>query len=119
VFLKYVVTQMFLPCIVASLIYIFRWQLTSGWVFGFQLCLLALLFNVIRAFYTCLSEDKRFKRFAKFMAAESFLLMPPALGGYAIWYFHAIPLEWWVIVIIAVYGLFFVLGTVAATQLKN
>lgn len=119
VFFKYVVVQLMVPCIVASLIYLFRWQLTPGWIFGFQLCALALLFNVIRAFYICLAEDERFERFAKFMAAESFLLMPPALGGYAIWYFKAVPLEWWVIVILAVYGLFFLFGTILATRLER
>lgn len=119
VFFKYTVVQMFVPCIALSLIHIFQWQLSSTWIFWLNLYGVLLQCTILRAFFTCLAEDSRVTRFAKVMAAESFLIMPPAAGWYAIVYFNAFPLEWWVIVLLSVYGLFFLLGTAVALQLEK
>ncbi|MCE5189602.1 MAG: hypothetical protein LLF75_10560 [Eubacteriales bacterium] len=119
VFFKFIVIQMFIPCFVASLVYIFGWHLSPGWVFAFKLYALLLLIGILRTFFTCLAEESGVKRFATFMATEIYLLTLPAAGWYSIRYFNAFPLKWWVIVLYVVYGIIFLIGTIAATQIKE
>lgn len=119
VFFKYLTVQMIVPCIVASLIYIFSWQLSTGWIFLFKLFGVALALSILRVFFLCLAQASSMKRFAGFMSTEIFLLVPPVCGWYAIHYFNAFPLKWWVIVLYSVYGLIFLIGTIAAAQSKD
>ena len=118
-FFNYIVTMLIIPCIIASLIYIFQWQLTPGWVFVFKLYGIGMALSILRAFFTCLAEEISVERFAKFMATEIYLLSLPICGWYAINYFDAFPLKWWIIVLYSVYGLIFLLGTIAAAQSKD
>ncbi len=119
VFFKFLIMQMIVPCIVASLIFIFDWQLSPGWIFGFKLIGLAIALSILRVFFTCLAEARSVKRFAAFMAVEIYMLVLPICGWYAITYFDALPLKWWMIVLYSVYGLFFLIGTIAAARMKD
>lgn len=119
VFFKYIVVQLYIPFIVASMVYIFGWRLSPGWIFVFKLYGLLMLIGILRVFFTCLAEESGVKRFATFMAAEIYMLTLPAAGWFTLKYFDAFPLKWWVITLYVIYGIFFLIGTIAATQVKD
>jgi hypothetical protein len=116
VFFNYITTILIVPCIIASLIYIFDWELSPGWIFVFKLYGIALALGVLRAFFICLAEESGVRRFANFMSTEIYMLILPVCGWYSINYFDAFPLKWWIIALYSVYGLIFLLGTIAAAQ---
>ena len=103
-FFKYLLCSLILPCLVASLIWIFQWRVSAGWSFAFRLYGLLLAFGVLQAFFSA-CENSGARRFSKAAGTVVKMLNFPAALYYTLYYFDKLPMRWWLIALYIIYGL--------------
>jgi hypothetical protein len=118
IFYSFALRSFLIPGIAMSIVWIWDLELNAFWHAAMAIYCFLWVYDVFRVMIRawgmiCKYDYHPGSKLQQFVQYQYNSLLLPALGYFLMWYFEWLPMPVWVIVLYSIYGLFWLIGTIA------